>query len=99
MRIDLNPSAMPELDRSRGSVDSNKVADMIQQVPPTAIDEARLSTGSDAIQALKAQLNAIPDIRQQQVDGLRQAVESGTYQVSPQRIADAMLADLGRKVA
>jgi flagellar biosynthesis anti-sigma factor FlgM len=91
--------SMPEVDHSRGSAGSNKIHGMIQRVPLNAVDEARLSTGSDTIRGLKAQLNAVPEVRQQKVDGLRQAVESGSYEVSAQRIAAAMLADLGRKLA
>jgi flagellar biosynthesis anti-sigma factor FlgM len=40
---------------------------------------------------LKAQLDAVPDVRQQLVDGLRQAVAAGSFTASPQHIAKAML--------
>lgn len=51
-----------------------------------------LSTGSDAVQRLKAQLDGVPDVRQQQVESLRQAVADGSFKVSPEHIAEAMLA-------
>ena len=53
---------------------------------------------SDAMDSLKARLRAVAAVRQHKVDGLRQAIETGTYEVLPQRIAAAMLADFGRKL-
>ena len=56
-------------------------------------DMTRMFAGSAVVQALKAQLDRLPDIRQQQVDSLKQALAIGKYQIYPQRIATAMLAD------
>ncbi len=99
MRIDLNPSAMPELGRSAEAASGAKAADMTKAAAPDAEDIAHLSSGSDAVQKLKTQLDAVPEVRQQRVDVLRQAISNGTYKISPQGIATAMLADLGRKTA
>ena len=95
MRIDLNPSSMPELARSNGSAGAApagqpSVADQAGATATTD-DVANLSTGSDSVQRLKTQLDAVPDVRQQLVDGLRQAVADGSFKVSPQHIAEAML--------
>jgi flagellar biosynthesis anti-sigma factor FlgM len=54
---------------------------------------ASLSTGSDVMNMLKAKLDAVPDIRQQQVDGLRQAITNGQYAISSDRIAARMLGE------
>ncbi len=97
MRIDLNPSAMPELGRSAEATAGSKPVDMPQPAAD-AEDVAHLSSGSDAVQKLKAQLDALPDVRQQRVDALRQAVSGGTYKISPHAVAAAMLADPGLKV-
>jgi len=99
MRIDLNPSAMPELGRSAEAASGAKAADTTKAGAPDAEDVAHLSSGSDAVQKLKTQLDALPDVRQQRVDALKQAISDGTYKISPQRIATAMLAELGRKTA
>jgi flagellar biosynthesis anti-sigma factor FlgM len=93
MRIDLNLSATPELDRSKSAASGSKTHDMTNQPPVGAEDVAHLSTGSDAVQTLKAQLDNIPEIRQQQVDSLKQSIAQGTYQMHPPQIAAAMLAD------
>lgn len=93
MRIDLNPSATPELDRSKSATSGPKTHDMTNKPPATAEDVAHLATGSDAVQTLKAQLDNVPEIRQQKVDSLKQAIAQGAYQMHPQQIAAAMLAD------
>jgi negative regulator of flagellin synthesis FlgM len=57
----------------------------------TTADVAQLSTGSDAIEKLKAQLSSVPEVRQPQLDAIKSAMASGTFQISPERIADALL--------
>ena len=95
MRIDLNPSAMPELDRSKSTTTGSKTHDMTNRPLASAEDVTHLSTGSDAVQTLKAQLDKVPEIRQQKVDSLKQAIAQGSYQMYPQQIAAAMFADGG----
>lgn len=96
MRIDLNPSSMPELAGSNGTAGAAPAGQpaVTEQAGPTATsdDVANLSTGSESLQRLKTQLDAVPDVRQQQVESLRQAVADGSFKVSPQHIAEAMLA-------
>ncbi len=95
MKIDLNPSSMQELARSNGSATAAPVGQTeVSNQPGVSLDDvAQLSTGSDAIQKLKTQLEAVPDVRQQRVEGLRQAISEGSFQVSPEHIADAILGD------
>ena len=93
MRIDLNPSAMPELDRSSSATSGPKTQDMTNRPAASAEDVTQLSTGSAAVQTLRAQLDQVPEVRQQKVDSLRQAIAQGSYQLYPQQIATAMLAD------
>jgi len=96
MRIDLTTNSMPELERSQSSASSAKTGQSpTNGVPANADDVAQLSTGSDAIANLRAQLNQVPDVRQQRVEYLRQAISAGQFAVSPDRIADAMLAGSG----
>jgi anti-sigma28 factor (negative regulator of flagellin synthesis) len=44
------------------------------------------------------QLDALPDIRQHLVDALCEAIGDGSYQISPQAIATAMLTSRRLKV-
>lgn len=97
MRIDLTPSTTPQLDRSGSSAAATPAASSTTE--PTAsggADVARLSTGSDAVQELKAHLDSIPEVRQQRVNDLRLAIANGTFQVSPGQTADAMMAESSR---
>jgi flagellar biosynthesis anti-sigma factor FlgM len=88
----LNPQAMPELDRSTSAAAGSKAQDVKER--PLA-DVTHLFTGRAAVQTLKAHLDKVPEIRQQQVDSLKQSLAEGRYQMHPQQIADAMLADEG----
>lgn len=54
--------------------------------------------GSVVVEALKAQLDKLPDIRQSRVDSLKQALAAGRYQAPPHQIAAAMLADGERRL-
>jgi flagellar biosynthesis anti-sigma factor FlgM len=102
MRIDLNPSSMPELARSNGTAGAAQAGQpaVTDQAGATATDTtddlANLSTGSESVQRLKVQLDAVPDVRQQLVDRLRQAVAEGSFTASPQHIAKAMLEGAGQ---
>jgi len=95
MRIDLSPSAMPELGRSSDAVGGTKSADVTRAAAPNADDVAQLSSGSDAVAKLKMQLDTVPEVRQQRVEALKQAIGDGTYRISPHAVATAMLADAG----
>ena len=62
-------------------------------------DQAQLSVDNDTIQSLKSSLAEMPEVRQERVQALRQAVASGSYQVSDQQLSDAIRSDLlGRVV-
>ena len=92
MRIDLNPSSMPELDRSGKAAGAKPAGqEATTSVSTEAVDVAHLSTGSDAVQKLKAQLKAVPDVREARIDAVKQALNEGSFEVSPERIAEAML--------
>jgi|HubBroStandDraft_6_1064221.scaffolds.fasta_scaffold2179460_1 negative regulator of flagellin synthesis FlgM len=59
---------------------------------PTGVeDTATLSVDSSAVNSLVAKALDAPDIRQDKVEALRQAVQSGEYKVDPAQIADAMI--------
>ena len=93
MRIDLNPASMPELERSRGASSASTGSATPTDSSMETEDVANLSTGQEAVSTLSAQLKQVPDVRQELVSSLRQAIQSGTYRVSPDGIADKMIAD------
>ncbi len=57
-------------------------------------DEAQFSVDGEKVQQLKAGLDGLPDLRQERVVALKQAIGEGSYIVSPQQIAQAMSSDL-----
>lgn len=99
MRIDSNPSgqvpesARPESDRpaassqaaSSGSAAAGSVA---------AQDQTQLSGAHTLAQALAAEASQRPEVREEKVSALRQAVQSGNYQASPEKVADALFSHL-----
>jgi len=57
-------------------------------------DVAQFSVDSEKVEQLKGNLAAVPDLRQDRVAALQQAIASGSYNVSGKQIAQAMSADL-----
>jgi flagellar biosynthesis anti-sigma factor FlgM len=64
----------------------------------SARDQAQLSVNNDTMQQWKANLSQLPEVRQERVDALRQAMSTGSYQVSDQQLSDAIGSDLLGKV-
>ena len=94
MRVDA-PLSFPE------NLQPDKVArsgSPTQQSRPTPVDsgqdQAQLSVDNQTIQQLQSTLSQVPEVRQDRVDALRQAVSSGSYQVSDQQLGDAIGSDL-----
>jgi anti-sigma28 factor (negative regulator of flagellin synthesis) len=93
MRIDLNPSisqtpdsgkpGKPDLPSGSGSKNGQLAADVAN---PSA-DYVRA-------QALTATLSQLPDVRQEKVAALAEMVRSGTYAVTPEQTAEALMAHM-----
>jgi flagellar biosynthesis anti-sigma factor FlgM len=98
MRVD-GPLSIPE------NLQPDKVAragTATQQNRPAPVgsggDQAQLSVNNNTIQQLKANLSQVPEVRQERVAALSQAVSSGSYRVSDQQLSDAIGSDLLGKV-
>jgi len=57
-------------------------------------DQAQFSVDGEKVQQLKADLAGVPDMRQDRIAELQQAIGSGSYNVSGQQISEAMSSDL-----
>ena len=57
-------------------------------------NEDKFSIDREKVQRLKSDLDGMPDLRQERVVSLRQALEAGSYKVPNQQIAQAMFSDL-----
>ena len=94
MRID-GALPVPENQQTQKVTNSGASAPQGQSAPtPTGQDQAQLSVDSGTVQQLKAKLSQLPEVRQERVNALRQAVNGGTYQVSNQQLADAIGSEL-----
>ena len=91
MKIDLTPSHVPELDRGVPNCARAPRA-TASGVGAEGEDVAQFSSGSDVIDGLRAHLAQVPDVRQARVMELRQVISEGRYVISPESIADGMLA-------
>ena len=54
-------------------------------------DTAEISGGTPSISDLATAVHTAAEVRHTKVAALREAVDQGTYQVSPERIAESML--------
>jgi flagellar biosynthesis anti-sigma factor FlgM len=98
MRVD-GPLSFPENVQPPTVGRSGSTAQQGRSAPVTpSQDQAQFSADNGTIQNLKAALSQVPEIRQDRVDALRQALSSGSYQVSDQQLSDAMGSDLLSKV-
>ena len=94
MRIDA-PLPLPEnmqtpnVTRSVSSAPQSPAAQVT-----SGQDKAQLSVDSATVQQLKSTLSQLPEVRQERVNALRQAVNDGSYQVSNLQLADAIGSDL-----
>ena len=94
MRVNA-PLSFPENLPSQKVARSGSSTQQNRSVPvDSGQDQAQLSVDNDTIQQLKTNLSQVPEVRQERVDALRQAVSDGSYQVSDQQLSDAMGSDL-----
>lgn len=54
-------------------------------------DRVDLSPAAATVQRLVAEARALPDVRHERVEALRQRIARGAYQVSPEQVAERML--------
>ncbi|HEY1802509.1 MAG TPA: flagellar biosynthesis anti-sigma factor FlgM [Terriglobales bacterium] len=89
MRIDLNsPLRGAETEKSGNSSSSGRARRTQADSNSSALSEDSVTLGSLTSKALES-----PEVRQDKVDSLRSAVQSGQYSVDPQQVAEAMLND------
>ncbi|HEY1271181.1 MAG TPA: flagellar biosynthesis anti-sigma factor FlgM [Terriglobales bacterium] len=93
MRIDFHePHQLPESERTNAR--SNTGAAGSVNLSPSGEDQAQLSGAHVQVAALAAQASQLPEIRQERIQALRDAVESGHYRADAQKIAGALVEHL-----
>jgi flagellar biosynthesis anti-sigma factor FlgM len=89
VRVDLNGPALGEVNPSEAG--KNTEVPVGQAAAALQEDTASFSTGHATIADLSVQALSSPEVRQQKVDALRNAIQSGEYQIDPGAIADTMI--------
>ena len=89
MRIGLNTPDPQSISAEQAKRSSTTAAN--QPEPSRAADKSVLSEDRVTLSALASQVLAMPEVRQAQVDGLKQSISSGQYKLDPHGIADAIL--------
>jgi flagellar biosynthesis anti-sigma factor FlgM len=108
MRIDFQYTP-PAPSEGTGSAQNNAVANRsiaggaqavsAQAESTPGEDQASLSGAHVQIAALSAQASQLPEVREQRVQALRQAVESGQYRAEPQQVAGALVTHMIQNLA
>jgi flagellar biosynthesis anti-sigma factor FlgM len=88
MKIELNGTNSDPIITQRQNSSSAQPASVPSS---TEQDEATLSLDRDGVSTLSSQAMATAPTRQDRIDALRLAVNSGQYKIEPDKIADAML--------
>ena len=60
----------------------------------TQDDRVSLSDASRELQTAKDSVAAVPDIREEKVTAVKQAVENGSYEIDPGKIAEKMIGSI-----
>jgi flagellar biosynthesis anti-sigma factor FlgM len=91
MRIDLN--AIPEAPDSDPSSKSGGPGASANagSASLTGADTAQLSQDAGKVQELASQVNQLPEIRQDKVAALQQAIKEGSYTVTAGQSAEALM--------
>ncbi len=96
MVINNNRDVLLELSSYLKGVDGGKQkqvqAEEVKQEPPASkSDRVDISSKSREIQKVRAQVETVPDVREVKVKELKESVDSGTYNVKGEAIADGMI--------
>jgi negative regulator of flagellin synthesis FlgM len=97
MRIEpnLGPNAGQPTDSvaNVSTANTSQAARPLQSTAQNSADQANLSSDAQQLSSLSGALASVPAIRQDRVAPLSQAVQSGTYSVSNQQIAQSLVRD------
>jgi flagellar biosynthesis anti-sigma factor FlgM len=92
MRIDLNQGPQPSRRVTAGSAPNSAArgSSSASNALGGEEDQAQLSGAHGQVQALAAQASQLPEVRQERVHALRQAILGGQYPPSPDKVAGAV---------
>ncbi len=94
MNVYLNgtdPSHPSDVGSSQRADTAATSAAHVESDQHLAEDTTRLSTDSAAVKSLTAKALTAPDVRQDKVEALRQAIQNGDYTIDPAMVAQALI--------
>ena len=86
MRIDAD-NQVNQIYKAAGSVKSDKVQKTSKR------DKVEISSFGKAYQVAKQAVASAPDVRQDKIADIKERIQNGTYDVSPEAFADKLLSD------
>lgn len=90
MRIDLNQTAASQIG-NEAIPKRESVADLAASDSGNTGDRTTLTSTQQSLNALVSTAMSSPEIRQDRVDSLKQAIANGTYELDPGKIASSMI--------
>lgn len=94
MRIDPNLRAQSAQESNEAASNARGGGAAAATGSELANDTAQLSLDQARVQSLAAQVNNTPEIRQEKVAALGQVVRNGSYEVTPQQTAEAVVSEM-----
>lgn len=69
----------------------DEAAEKDPRKPAVAADTVYISDSAKRVQEARLQLESVPDTRSDKVAEIKRRIESGTYEIQPDKIADKMI--------
>jgi len=85
----LRVSGQSKATADKAAADAAKGKDTPGSRPADQLD---LTDRARSLKAMEARIRSTPDVDNQRVAELKQALQDGTYEINPERIADKLLA-------
>jgi flagellar biosynthesis anti-sigma factor FlgM len=94
MRIDSNPNSAGALSGANGASSDSRSTASKNRSTTAASDRAELSREQSRVTALTSEVTGLPEVRQERVTALSAAIRDGSYDVSPEQTAEAMISEM-----
>ena len=88
------PHLMPKVHREKEDPTPSTTERPTSNTQPLIIDQLTVSETVNQHQAIQDIVKQVPEVRQERIDQIRKALESGQYQVSSEVVADRIIRDI-----
>ena len=77
----------------KDQADAKAKPDTADDIPRPVEDNDKLSQSTRDVQYAKKMIKTVPDVRQAKVARLKNQIDSGTYRIDSQKVAEKMIKD------